>query len=65
MGKITARTETILAVKTALNGNIVAAGTGRFESSERLYGIWLRVYRGDQLVQEIAMPEGLRTKQKW
>ena len=65
LDKITLRTETIVAVKSALKGNIYVAKTGRSESSERLYGIWLRVFRGDQLVQEIAMPDSLRTKQKW
>lgn len=65
LGKITLRTETITAVKMAFVGNIVSANTGRSESGERLYGIWLRVFRGDQLVQEIAMPESLRTKEKW
>jgi len=65
LDKITVRTETITAVKMAFNGNIVSAKTGRNESGERLYGIWLRLFRGDQLVQEIAMPDSLRTKEKW
>jgi len=65
LNKTTLRTETIVAVKMAYNGNIVSAKTGRSESGERLYGIWLRVFRGDQLVQEIAMPDSLRTKEKW
>ena len=65
LDKTTLRTETIVAVKMAYNGNIVSAKTGRSESGERLYGIWLRVFRGDQLVQEIAMPDSLRTKEKW
>ncbi|MCS6243773.1 MAG: hypothetical protein H2172_07960 [Opitutus sp.] len=65
LNKITLRTETIAAVKMAYNGNIVSSKTGRSESGERLYGIWLRVFRGDQLVQEIAMPDSLRTKEKW
>jgi len=65
LDKTTMRTETITAVKMAFNGNIVSSKTGRSESGERLYGIWLRLYRGDQLVQEIAMPDSLRTKEKW
>ena len=65
LDKITLRSETITAVKMAYNGNIVSSKTGRSESGERLYGIWLRVFRGDQLVQEIALPESLRTKEKW
>jgi hypothetical protein len=65
LDKTTLRTETIAAVKMAFTGNIVAAKTGRSESGERLYGIWLRIFRGDQLVQEIAMPDSLRTKEKW
>ena len=59
------RTETITAIKMELQPGWVYTGTGRTGSSERLYGIWLRVFRGDQLVQEIAMPDSLRTKEKW
>jgi hypothetical protein len=65
LDKITVRTETITAIKMAFNGNIFSAKTGRNESEERLYGIWLRLFRGDQMVQEIAMPDSLRTKEKW
>ena len=63
--KITFRTETITAIKTELPPGYVYSNSGRTESGERLYGIWLRIFRGDQLVKEIAMPESLRTKEKW
>ena len=65
LDKITVRTDTITTVKMAFNANIHSTKTGRTESGERLYGIWLRVFRGDQLVEEIAMPDSLRTKEKW
>lgn len=65
MNKITVNTESISTTKTALSGNIYSSKSGRNESGERLYGIWLKIFKGDQLVYELAMPESLRTKQKW
>jgi hypothetical protein len=65
LDKTIVRTETIIAIKTQLHPGWVYRNSRRTESGERLYGIWLRVFRGDQLVQEIAMPDSLRTKEKW
>jgi hypothetical protein len=65
LGKTTFRTETISAVKTKYNGNIVSAKTGESSSRETLFGIWIRIYRGDQLVYENSMPGTLRTTEKW
>ncbi|MEN9841975.1 MAG: hypothetical protein RL376_1775, partial [Verrucomicrobiota bacterium] len=38
---------------------------GDSSSRETLYGIWLRLYRGDELIYENALPEGLRKKETW
>jgi hypothetical protein len=65
LGKITFRTETISAIKTKYNGNIVSGKTGDNKSRETLFGIWIRMYRGDQLVYENSMPGTLRTTEKW
>jgi hypothetical protein len=59
------RTETVSAFKTKYNGNIVSAKTGERSSRETLYGIWLRVYRGEELIYENSLPDGLRKKETW
>jgi hypothetical protein len=65
LGKIEFRSETIAAVKTKYNGNIVSAKTGDSTSRETLHGIWLRIYAGDTLVHESAFPETLMKTEKW
>lgn len=65
LGRITFRTETVSAFKTKYNGNIVSAKTGDNNSRETLHGIWIRLYRGNELVYESAMPEKLRSTEKW
>lgn len=63
--RIVFRTETVAAIKTRYNGNIVSARTGESSSRETLYGIWMRIYRGDVLVHEVSMPESLSLNEKW
>lgn len=65
LGKIVFKTETISAIKMKYNGNIVSAKTGDNSSREVLSGIWIRVYRGDDLIHETIMPEKMRETQKW
>ncbi len=59
------RTETISAMKSKYNGNIVSAKSGDTTSRESLHGIWMRIYRDDELIYEAASPETLRTTEKW
>ncbi|MFA6960894.1 MAG: hypothetical protein WC205_09105 [Opitutaceae bacterium] len=65
LGRITFRTETISAIKSKYNGNIVSAKSGESSSRETLSGIWIRIYRSDDLVYETSYPETLRTTEKW
>ncbi|MFA6288876.1 MAG: hypothetical protein WC661_15955 [Opitutaceae bacterium] len=65
MGRIVFRTETISAFKMKYNGNIHSAKTGDTSSRETLSGIWIRIYQGSDLVYETAMPDSLRTTEKW
>jgi hypothetical protein len=65
LGRAVFRTETISAFKMKYNGNIQSAKTGDTSSREILHGVWFRLYRGDQLVQEIAMPSSLMTTETW
>lgn len=65
LGRITFRTETVSAIKTKYNGNIVSAKSGESSSRETLRGIWIKIFRGDELVYENAMPDSLRTSETW
>jgi len=64
-GQLAFRTETISAIKSKYNGNIVAANSGESSSRETLSGIWIRIYQGDDLVYETSLPDSLRTTEKW
>lgn len=65
LSKSVFKTETISAIKMKYNGNIVSAKTGDTRSRETLYGIWIRIYRGTELVYESAMPDLLRSSEQW
>ena len=58
-------TETISAIKTKYNGNIVSAKTGDTGSRETQSGIWMRIYRGDDWLYELAAPTRLNTTEQW
>ena len=64
-GRVTARTETITARKTDLAPGIVWRASGDDKTRDTLHGIWLRIYQGDALVLESAMPGTLSTTEKW
>ncbi|MFH1499049.1 MAG: hypothetical protein ABII82_14625 [Verrucomicrobiota bacterium] len=63
--RVSFRTETIDASKMRYNGNIVSAATGDSTSRETLVGIWIRIYRDQELVMESSMPAGLADKEQW
>jgi hypothetical protein len=65
LGRITFRTETVSAIKTKYNGNIVSAKSGESSSRETLRGIWIKIYRGEELIYETATPDSLRTSETW
>jgi hypothetical protein len=65
LSRVVFRSETISALKMKYNGNIHSAKTGDTSSRETLHGIWLKLYRGDQLIQEIAMPSNLASTETW
>lgn len=62
---VSIKSESIPAIKTHYNGNIISAKTGESSSRETLYGIWIRIYRGNELVIEEAHPPGLMKSEKW
>lgn len=63
-GRTEFRTEPVLVVKTQLPGNIRYSGSGTGRTREQLYGIWIKIYRGGELVYEAATPDKLRGE-KW
>ncbi len=60
-----ARTNAITMQKTKLKGGIVWRGTNKNSTRDTLHGIWLRIYRGDELVLESAMPTTLTQTERW
>jgi transposase len=64
-GRMDFRTESVSAFKMRYKGNIVSAKTGESSSRETLHGIWIKMYRGDELIYEAASPEGLMREEKW
>ncbi|MFA6289034.1 MAG: hypothetical protein WC661_16755 [Opitutaceae bacterium] len=60
------QTTTIRATKTELEGNVKWSKTGGTAPvKDTLYGIWARIYVGDQLVSEVSTPDALAAKETW
>lgn len=65
-GQIDTRTDTIRVIKQEYQGGIYRAGTNHeSRTRDKLYGVWLRVYVGKQLLIEEASPPGLATSEQW
>lgn len=64
-GRLDFRTETVSVFKMKYRGNIVSAATGSSRSRETLHGVWMKIYRGDELIYEATSPEGLIRAEKW
>lgn len=64
-GRVDFRTETVSAFKMKYRGNIVSAATGDSKSRESLYGVWIKIFRGDELIYEAASPERLMQEEQW
>ena len=58
-------TEPIELVKTQLAGGVTYGSGARPRSNDALEGMWLRIYKGDELVAEIVRPTSLATKESW
>lgn len=64
-GRLDFRTETVSAFKMKYKGNIVSAATGDNRSRETLHGVWIKIFRGDELIYEAASPEQLMRAERW
>lgn len=58
-GRIVLNTSTVPLVKSAYKG------TNPKPAGGQLSGIWLRVYRGDEMIMETSTPDTLRATQSW
>lgn len=62
----TFRTDTISIYKQQLKSGYYWTKTGNNAAiRDTLYGVWLRAYVGDQLVDEVCAPETLSKTEKW
>ena len=64
-GRLDFRTDSVSVSKMRYKGNIVSAATGDNRSRESLHGIWIRIYRGDEIIYEEASPGTLMRTEKW
>jgi hypothetical protein len=64
-GRFDFRTESVSAFKMKYKGNIRSAATGDNKSRESLHGVWIKIYRGDELIYEAASPDRLMREEKW
>lgn len=65
LARTTFRTETVTAIKTQLKSGWIWTGSNATGTREQLYGMWMKLYRGNELIHEIATPEGLARTEKW
>ena len=64
--RIQFRTDTIEAVKVSLKpGWIWSDADKKRTMRDKLHGVWVRIYRGGELVAESATPGGLNTREQW
>lgn len=60
------RTDSIAIYKQTLKPGYYWTKTGNSAAiRDTLYGVWLRAYVGNQLVDEVCSPEGLSKTEKW
>jgi hypothetical protein len=65
-GRVQFRTSTVEAVKVALKPGWVWSDEDRKRTTrDKLYGVWVRFYRGDELIEEFATPANIVTREKW
>lgn len=64
-GRAAVRTSAITMQKVKLKGGITWQGTNKNSTRDTLHGVWLRVYRGDELILESATPSTLTQRERW
>ena len=64
-GKTTFETDPVTLKKSRLKGGWVYTNGAKRKAEDELSGIWLRVYSGSDLIEEMAQPPALKTQEKW
>ena len=66
-GSVTVRTDTVASYRYVLSPGWSWAGAGGSSKpiKDSLYGMWLRIYVGDELILEKITPEDLAKTEKW
>jgi hypothetical protein len=64
-GRIAARSEGITLCKTELKGTLINPEDPDGETRDQLEGVWVRIYRGDEMLLELASPPELAAKERW
>lgn len=64
-GRVEITTDTMLIKSMRYRKGITSAGTGESRANETLVGIWMRIYRDNELVHELITPERLRNGAVW
>jgi hypothetical protein len=63
--KATFTTEPIDLVKSQLTQGVTYGSGARPRANDTLEGIWMRIYKGGEMVAEIARPPALAQKEPW
>jgi len=60
------RTSTVEAIKVALKPGWIWGDEDRKRTTrDKLYGVWVRLYRGDELIAETTTPAAIVNREKW
>ncbi len=64
-GRLTLKTDSVTTREVKLKDGVTWRGTSDRSTRDTLVGIWVRIYRGDELVLENASPPKLATTHEW
>ena len=64
-GKTSFETDSVTLKKARLKADWYYSNGAKGKAKDELSGIWVRVYAGDELIQEYAQPMALKTQEKW
>lgn len=64
-GKTSFETEEVTLKKARLKADWYYSNGAKGKAKDELTGVWIRVYSGDELINEFAQPSSLKTQEKW
>lgn len=63
--ELTQKTNAVDMVETKLGKGIVWSGGGDLKSKAKMIGVWFRVYNGETIVHEFALPSSITKREAW